>query len=156
MISLPQTRPAENLCFQASGLSLAGLASEVYERVCRTDFSQPGFCLVKVSDCPDSVAFRQTMVDLKVALGEIRASKTGESLIYLSAARFDQQTSTKPHLDGGPEECFLMLGYEPSTVGSEVEITDYARCAHELGLTPKEFMARHNPMFRSGYEMLRP
>ena len=49
-----------------------------------------------------------------------------------------------------------MLGYEPSTVGSEVEITDYARCAHELGLTPKEFMARHNPMFRSGYEMLRP
>jgi hypothetical protein len=156
MISLPQTWSAESLCLQASSEQLDRLANDIHERVCRTDFSKPGFCLVKVSHCLDSVAFRQTMVDLKVALAEFHTSKTSESLIYLSAARFDQQTSTKPHLDGGPDECFLMLGYEPSTVGSEIEITDYARCAHEFGLTPKEFMARHNPMFRSGFEMLRP
>lgn len=156
MISPPQTWSAVDPCLSTSRLQSDSLASDVYEMVCRTDFSKPGFCLVKVIDCPDSMAFRQAMVDLKVALGEIHTSKTGESLIYLSAARFDQQTSTKPHLDGGPDECFLMLGYEPSTVGSEVEITDYARCAHELRLTPKEFMARHNPMFRSGFELLRP
>lgn len=49
-----------------------------------------------------------------------------------------------------------MLGYEPSDVESQLVIIDYARCANDLGLTPMEFMARHNPMFAAGYEMLRP
>ena len=156
MVIQPRSRSVADPCLITSRAGLNGLASDVYERVCRTDFSMPGFCLVNVEDCQDSMAFRQAMLELKLALAEVHKSKTGETLIYLSAARFDQQTSTKPHLDGGPEECFLMLGYEPSTVSSEVEITDYSRCAHELGLTPKEFMAKHNPMFRSGFEMLRP
>ena len=96
------------------------------------------------------------MVNLKLEMSSIHLMKTGNVLHYLSAARFDQQTSTKPHLDGGPDECFLMLGYEPSAVDSELEISDYAKCAFDLGLSPKEFMAKHNPMFHSGYEMLRP
>jgi hypothetical protein len=74
----------------------------------------------------------------------------GKTLIYLSAARFDQQTTTKLHLDGGPEECFLMLGYEPSGIDSVFEVADYTRCAVDLRLTPSEFLARHNPMFVAG------
>ena len=31
-----------------------------------------------------------------------------------------------------------------------------ARNAADLGISPKEFMEQHNPMFRSGQEMLRP
>ena len=96
------------------------------------------------------------MVDLKREMAAIHESRTGSTLIYLSAARFDQQTTTKPHLDGGPDECFLMLGYEPSDVDAELEISDYSRCAFDLGISPKEFMAKHNPMFQTGYEMLRP
>jgi len=46
------------------------------------------------------------MVDLKRAMARVHESVTGNTLIYLSAARFDQQTTTKPHLDGGPDECF--------------------------------------------------
>ena len=96
------------------------------------------------------------MVDLKRAMARIQESRTDSALIYLSAARFDQQETTRPHLDGGPDECFLMLGYEPSDVDSELEISDYAKCAFDLGLSPNEFMAKHNPMFQSGYELLRP
>ena len=96
------------------------------------------------------------MVDLKRAMARIQESRTDSTLIYLSAARFDQQETTRPHLDGGPDECFLMLGYEPSDVDSELEISDYAKCAFDLGLSPNEFMAKHNPMFQSGYELLRP
>lgn len=103
-----------------------------------------------------SVVFRQLMVDIKCEMATIHASRTDETLIYLSAARFDQQESTKPHLDGGPDECFLMLGYEPSEIPSELEISDYAKCALDLGLRPKEFMAKHNPMFKSGHDMLGP
>lgn len=96
------------------------------------------------------------MVDIKREMGAIHESTTGNTLAYLSVARFDQQETTRPHLDGGPDECFLMLGYEPSVVDSDLEISDYAKCAFDLGLTPKEFLAKHNPMFKSGHEFLRP
>lgn len=132
------------------------IAPDVYDRTCRTDFKAPGFCVVNVGRDLDSGAFRQWMVDLKGEMSAIHEFKTGNTLIYLSAARFDQQETTRPHLDGGPDECFLMLGYEPSDVDARLEISDYAKCAFDLGLSPKEFMAKHNPMFQAGYELLRP
>ncbi len=139
-----------------STVDVQAIAADIYARTCRTDFDAPGFCAVNVGDSLDSVAFRQLMVDLKRAMAAIHESRTGNTLIYLSAARFDQQETTKPHLDGGPEECFLMLGYEPSDVDAELEISDYAKCAFDLGLSPSEFVAKHNPMFQPGYELLRP
>ncbi len=63
---------------------------------------------------------------------------------------FDQQETTRPHLEGGREKCLLTLGYEPSEVDLELEISDYTRCALDLGLSSDEFMAEHNPMSRPG------
>ncbi|HBJ35601.1 MAG TPA: hypothetical protein DDZ51_12805 [Planctomycetaceae bacterium] len=143
-------------CLRPSSLDAQSIAADVYDRTCRTSFDQPGFCVVNVGDTIGSVAFRQLMADIKREMAAIHSLKTGKTLIYLSVARFDQQESTKPHLDGGPDECFLMLGYEPSEIESEIEISDYTKCAFDLGLTPKEFMAKHNPMFKAGHEMLRP
>lgn len=144
------------ICLRPSTLDVQSIAADVYGRTCRTRFDAPGFCVVNVETSMESVAFRQLMVDIKREMAIIHASRTGETLVYLSAARFDQQESTKPHLDGGPDECFLMLGYEPSEIASELEISDYAKCAFDLGLSPQEFMARHNPMFKSGQELLGP
>lgn len=96
------------------------------------------------------------MVDLKRAMAKLHEAKIGRTLIYISAARFDQQTTTKPHLDGGPEQSLVMLGYEPSEVQSELAIADYARCAFDMGMTPQAYLARHNPMFAAGSELLRP
>jgi hypothetical protein len=152
---LPAWSP-DSICLRPSTLDVCGIALDVYNRTCRTNFDAPGFCLVNVGNDIGSVSFRQLMVDIKREMASIHASRTQETLVYLSAARFDQQESTKPHLDGGPDQCFLMLGYEPSEISSELEITDYTRCAHELGLSPREFMAKHNPMFKSGHELLRP
>ena len=119
-------------------------------RTCRHEFDQPGFCLLNAGRALDSMGFRRLMADLKQAMAEIHEARTGNTLVYLSAARFDQQTTTKPHLDGGPQECFLMLGYEPSAVDAKLEIADYSKCAFDLGLTPQEFLAKHNPMFQAG------
>ena len=141
------TWPHESICMHPSSLDVQSIATDIYDRTCRTNFDAPGFCLVSVGNSIDSVAFRQLMVDLKRAMARVHESKTESTLIYLSAARFDQQETTRPHLDGGPDECFLMLGYEPSEVDAELEISDYAKCAFDLGLSPKEFMAKHNPMF---------
>ena len=150
------TWPADTVCLHAQALDVGSIAADVYSRVCRTNFESPGFCVLNLGASKSSIACRQWMVDLKGAMAAIHHVKTGDTLIYLSAARFDQQTTTKPHLDGGPEECFLMLGYEPTDVEAEIEICDYSKCAFDLGVSPKEFLARHNPMFHAGRELLRP
>jgi hypothetical protein len=146
----------DGICLKLSAGDFDSLADVVYRRVCRTTFDQPGFCLLNAGPKLDSPGFRRLMVELKQALAELHAARTGHALVYLSAARFDQQETTRLHLDGGPEECFLMLGYEPSEVDAELAIADYSKCAFDLGMTPKEFLARHNPMFRAGHELLVP
>lgn len=95
------------------------------------------------------------MVELKARLSMRHESLYGEPLEYLSLGRFDQQTTTRLHLDGAPERSFLMLGYEPTAVRSEFQIADYSSCAQDLRLTPAEFLRLHNPMFGTGLEMLR-
>lgn len=137
-------------------LDSQSVAADIYARTCRTDFSEPGFCALNVGHSFDSAAFRQLMVDIKRSMTAIHEAQTPNTLIYLSVGRFDQQETTKPHLDGGPDECFLMIGYEPTDVNAEIEISDYAKCAHDLGMSPKDFMAKHNPMFQDGRELLRP
>lgn len=50
-----------------------------------------------------------------------------------------------------------MLGYEPSVVTSRFLISDYSRCAADLGLSPHEFLEHQNPMFtQKGREALQP
>ena len=139
-----------------SRIEPAELAAQIYSRVCRTNFTEPGFCVVNLGSTLSSVEFRQLMVNITREMATVHERQTGKTLIYVSAGRFDQQTTTRPHLDGGPEESLLMLGYEPTLVQSEVEMSDYTRCAQDLGITPKEFMAQHNPMFHAGFELLRP
>ncbi len=108
--------PTQTTCLKPSSIQVATLAEEIYERVCRTDFTQPGFCVVNLGAETTSQGLRQLMVDVKKAMAALHQQRTGQTLIYLSAGRFDQQTSTRPHLDGGPDESLLMLGYESSEV----------------------------------------
>ena len=146
----------EDYCLTPSNWDARELASTLYLRTFRTNFDAPGFAVVRLDASLDSVEFRRRMVELKRAMHLIYKAETGRSLVYFSASRFDQQTTTKPHLDGGPDECFLMLGYEPSAIDAELEILDYSQCAFEMGLSPQEFMARHNPIFEEGYQRLQP
>ncbi|APE29622.1 hypothetical protein BOX17_00810 [Halomonas aestuarii] len=152
----PLTWSREAICLRPSSWDLRSIAADLYRRTCRVNFDRPGFCVLHLGRDIDSFALRQVMVDLKREMAAIHESTTGNTLVYLSAARFDQQGTTRPHLDGGPDECFLMLGYEPSAIDSELEIYDYARCAFDRDLTPNEFMVKHNPMFESGHDILRP
>ena len=132
------------------------VADAVYHRVCRSHLDAPGFCVINLAPTADSVTLRQAMVQLKRQLAEQHRSQTGQTLVSLSAGRFDQQQTTRPHRDGGPEQSLLMLGYEPTTVASTLDVLDYSRCAAERGLTPAAFLQQHNPMFADGCELLQP
>src|SRR5262245_51849798 len=129
----------------ASGLVL--LAGTVFRLVFRRDFTAPGVALLELGPAVESFALRRFMVDLKGELDRLYRKSTGRRLVYLSLARFDQQVTTKFHLDGAPEEAYLMLGYEPSEVRSELSVADYSRTAFEMRTEPKHFLADFNPMF---------
>lgn len=131
------------------------IVETVFERVFRTELGQPGFAVLVMPQDFSSQELRQSMTVLKERLSELHAMKWGEALEYLSLGRFDQQNSTKLHLDGAPVRSFLMLGYEPTKVRSEFQIADFSRCACDMGLSPAEFMSQHNPMFSAGAELLR-
>ncbi len=139
---------------QASCDALSQAGNEVFQRVLRTDWSQPGFAVVILPEGTTSYELRQCMVELKEQLSLLFERKWGERLQYLSLGRFDQQTTTKLHLDGGPDRSVLMLGYEPSEVASELLIADYSACAGRMGLTPRQFLEQHNPMFPAGDTLL--
>src|SRR5439155_1722383 len=104
----------------------------------------------------DSHALRLAMLALKERLSDICFLRTGRRLLFRSMARFDQQETTKFHLDGGPDQSMLMLAYEPSQVHSRLFLADYTHAAFDLGITPQEFLQDYNPMFRKGEEVLAP
>ena len=125
----------------------------IFDRVWRTDLAAPGFCVIDLGPV-GSRELRSAMVELHARLGDLLERRTGERFAARTAGRFDQQETTKFHLDGAPELSMLVLGYEPTGVTSRLFLADYSRAAYDLGRTPREFLAEFNPMFRSGEDRL--
>jgi hypothetical protein len=138
------------------GADFDRLADRVFRQVFRHDFTEPGFALVSLSSSVSSTRLRRFMVALKDALSDRNREAHGRPLAYLSMGRFDQRESTKFHRDGGPDESYLMLGYEPTYVRSELTMADYTLAATDLGLDPKQFLDDHNPIFDRGEALLAP
>ena len=134
--------------------SPSDIAEAVYNRVFRTDFTQPGFALINLGPDCGSETQRQLMIDLKNEFDRLERKHRGHELVYQSLTRFDQQVTTRPHRDGGPDESILMLGYEPTLIESRLEMSDYSKCANNLGMTPAEFLDQFNPMFPDGQNRL--
>jgi hypothetical protein len=139
-----------------AGQEAAALAEWLYQQVFRRDFDRPGFALATFKDGADSSGLRALMVLLKDRLNDLFQRETGRHLMYLSMARFDQQVTTKFHVDGAPDESFLMLGYEPSEVDSRLAVADYTRAAHDRGISPAQLLADFNPMYTPGEQLLAP
>ena len=100
------------------------IVRRVYAQVFRTNFAMPGVALLSFQERISSQELRSLMWVLKNSLGALHHEATGKHLVYLSMGRFDSQVTTKFHLDGAPDEAFLMLGYESTPVRSELSIAD--------------------------------
>jgi hypothetical protein len=129
-------------------------AEKVYDLAWRFDFAAPGFCSLDTGLGVDSHTLRSWMVELKGRLSEVSVRRGGLPFVFGWLARFDQQETTKFHRDGAPEQSLLMLGYEPSGVGSRLFLANYARAAYDLDVTPQQFLDEYNPMYRRGEELL--
>jgi hypothetical protein len=128
---------------------LAVLAEWTFSRVFRRDHAPPGFALISFERAVIGEDLRAQMEKFKEALDKLHQRRAGRRLAPLSFVQFDQQRTTKFHLDGGPRESLLILGYEPSAVESELFIADYSRAAWEMGISPAEYLSAYNPMFAS-------
>jgi hypothetical protein len=65
------------------------------------------------------------------------------SFVFVHQEIFDQQNTTRFHRDGGPDNSYLLLGYEPSLVPSTLRIADTWRAATERGDSVEEFLNTH-------------
>jgi hypothetical protein len=129
-------------------------AEKIFDLVWRLDFTAPGFAVLDTGPGFGSHTLRASMVVLKHRLSEVASCRGGKPFSYRSMARFDQQETTKFHLDGAPAESLLMLGYEPSKVRSRLFLADFSRAAFDLGITPAQFLTDFNPMYGKGEEVL--
>jgi len=132
------------------------IAQQVFARVWRFNFDAPGFCVLDLGPDIDSHGLRVAMLSLKQELSSLNQNRTGLRFACRSVGRFDQQESTKFHLDGAPPQSLLMLGYEPSLVRSRLLLADHSRCAYDLGMESQQFFMDLNPMFQRGESMLEP
>lgn len=135
---------------------LRALAASAHRNVFRTTFDQPGAALIQFDQPVSSIKLRQLMVQLKKHLSQFQVAAGSPPLVYLSAVRFNSGNTTRIHLDGAPEQSFLMIGYESSTVPSRVAIADYSRAAYDWGITPRQLLDHHNPMYGENERRLAP
>jgi hypothetical protein len=145
----------EGVMLNSAKLSSSGSAEAVFENVWRTSLSPPGFHWNDLDGGYDSRGLRAAMVALVHSLSDVVEHRTGRRFVPFSMGRFDQQVTTKFHLDGAPDESLLLLGYEPSEVESTLSIADYSRCAAYRGMSPSDFLDAFNPLFPAGEAALR-
>jgi hypothetical protein len=132
------------------------LARLLFHAVWRSTFSAPGFYLLDFEQEVDSRTIRAWMLALKRWMSEECRLRTGGQLVYRSMARFDQQETTKFHIDGAPAKSMLMLGYESSLIRSRLFLADYSRAAFDLSISPQQFLQEFNPMYSEGEKRLTP
>src|SRR3954453_17595156 len=110
---------------------------ELAARVLRTSLERPGWALLDAGGLAPGRDSRTRVVEFGRELDRYYRRHHGAGLVFLSMSRFDQQTPTRPHRDGGPDASVLLLGYEPSEVPSRLYLLDYTRAARDRGLTPR-------------------
>jgi hypothetical protein len=138
----------------AGETALNNLAAQVAPLVFRTELTAPGFALLDLGIGLSPHDFRDLVIRLGQALARYYHQHFGARLHFVSVSRFDQQSPTRPHRDGGPDASILLLGYEPTEVDSRVWLLDYTRAAVERGLTPQAFLDCCNPAFGGDEKML--
>lgn len=136
--------------------SLLKFSEFIYKKVFRTNFKAPGFVIIDFGPSLTSEKLRKCMVSLKNNLSQIHKEVFEEKLMYQWMGRFDQQETTKFHLDNAADQSFLMLGYEPTVIKSKLYFADYLQFAKSINISGEEYFKKFNPMFTTGEKKLKP
>ncbi|WP_034917906.1 hypothetical protein [Gillisia sp. CAL575] len=123
------------------------IAQYCIEKVFRINTNEPGFVHLDFGKDINSNQLRSIMVDLKKELSKYTTGQFNKGLTYQWLVRFDQQVDTPYHIDNAGNQSFLMLGYEPSEIESELYLADYYKYANDGEVAQKDFLENFSPVF---------
>lgn len=129
------------------------LAQQCFSAVFRTDTDKPGFHHFDLGKNNTPFEFRTIMTTLKKELSLLSETHFSKKLSYHWLVRFDQQVNTPFHVDNAGDQSFLLLGYEPSEVESELHIADYHAFAKA---NDHEHIVNFTPVFKEDESLLVP
>ncbi|WP_158975944.1 hypothetical protein [Cellulophaga sp. L1A9] len=141
---------------EIQSINIKKLAKYSVEEVLRTNTDAPGFVFLDFGKSLSSYKLREIMVNLKKELSSITINKYDKKLSYHWLVRFDQQENTPFHIDNAEDESFLMLGYEPSEITSELYIADYHKFATNNEFAPTDYLRNFTPVFKEEESLLLP
>jgi adenylate kinase family enzyme len=137
-------------------INIKEITQQCIKNVFRTNTNEVGFIHLDFGNTLTPYQFRSIMVDLKNELSKFTAVKYDKKLSYHWLVRFDQQVNTPFHVDNAADQSFLMLGYEPSEIESELHIADYYKYANESNAATKDYLKKFTPIFRDEESELAP
>ncbi|MCM4167190.1 hypothetical protein KCTC52924_02770 [Arenibacter antarcticus] len=137
-------------------INIKDIAQFCIENVFRTKTNKPGFVHLDFGKNIDSYQLRTIMVALKKELSKFTLEQFNKKLSYHWLVRFNQQVDTPYHLDNAGDQSFLMLGYEPSEIKSELYLADYVKYANDSATAPKDYLKKFTPIFEDGESLLEP
>ncbi|MCL7763785.1 hypothetical protein MPF19_10190 [Polaribacter sp. Z014] len=137
-------------------VNIKKIAEHCVENVFRTNTNLPGFVYLNFGENRTSSELRAIMVALKNELSAFTLRRFNKNLSYHWLVRFDQQVSTPFHVDNAEAQSFLMLGYEPSAVESELYIADYYKYASEDKKASEAYLKNFKPVFKEDEALLTP
>ena len=132
------------------------IAQQIFDKVFRTTTEKPGFAYLDLGKKSDSYQLRKLMIDLKHELCRLVKQTFDKKLAYQWLTRFDQQENTKLHQDNAGNQSFLMLGYEPTAIESDLYIADYVQFSHDHQINSIDFFEKYNPLFIDQNKELQP
>lgn len=138
------------------GININEIVKHFSENVFRVDTKKPGFAFFDFGKKINSIQLRTIMVELKIELSKLTIKQFNKKLTYEWLGRFDQQVSTKYHLDNAGNQSFLMLGYEPSEIESDLFLADYVKFSKDKKIEPSDYFDKYNPIFKDNETVLKP
>ncbi|AUC85842.1 hypothetical protein CW731_11325 [Polaribacter sp. ALD11] len=141
---------------EVNEINIKEISEYCIKNVFRTSTDKPGFVHIDFGKNRTSYQLRSIMVALKKELSKFTTKQFHKKLSYHWLVRFDQQVNTPFHLDNAEEQSFLMLGYEPSEIDSELHIADYHKYANDSSVAPKDYIKHFTPVFKEDESLLEP
>lgn len=129
---------------------------KIYSSVFRKSYEEYGFIIISFEQEMNSRLLRKYMVELKKELSKRCQKEFKEELDYYWLGRFNQQNTTKYHRDNAPKDSYLMLGYEPTKIGSRLFFGDYHQLVTKHNIPIDKYYELHNPIFKDGEDLLIP
>jgi adenylate kinase family enzyme len=137
-------------------INIKEITQQCIKNVFRTNTNEVGFIHLDFGKNLTPYQFRSIMVDLKNELSKFTVVKYDKKLSFHWLVRFDQQVNTPFHVDNAADQSFLMLGYEPSEIESELQIADYYKYANESSTATKDYLKKFTPIFKDEESELAP